>query len=320
MPEMILALAGGVGGAKLAQGLASQLPPEELLIVVNTGDDFVHLGLHISPDVDTVTYWLAGRNDRIRGWGLAGETWNFMTALGRLGEPTWFSLGDNDLATHIVRTQQLARGETLSEVTRHLSKQFGIAHHIAPMSDHSVRTIIHTADGALAFQDYFVRLRCAPAVTAISFDGIEKATPSPAFTTAMADPRLRAVVICPSNPLLSIDPILSIPGVLQWLRQRRVPVVAVSPIVGGQAIKGPAAKILRELGRDASALGVAHHYRGLIDGFVVDVLDEIAVPAIEKLGLSVAVTNTVMNRPDDQKRVARKVLTFAAHLAEGQHA
>ncbi|MDI3470532.1 MAG: 2-phospho-L-lactate transferase [Pseudolabrys sp.] len=317
---MILVLAGGVGGAKLAQGLASQLPPEELLIVVNTGDDFIHLGLHISPDVDTVMYWLAGLNDRIRGWGLAGETWNFMTALGRLGDPTWFRLGDSDLATHVVRTQRLACSETLSEVTRHLSRQLGIAHHVAPMSDDSVRTIIHTTDGTLAFQDYFVRLRCAPTVTAVSFDGIEKAAPSPAFIAAMADPHLRTIVICPSNPLLSIDPILSIPGVLQWLRQRRVPAVAVSPIVGGQAIKGPAAKILRELGRDVSVLGIAEHYRGLIDGLVIDAIDEITAPAIEGLGLSVTVTNTVMANLDDQKALASVALALAAQIADGAHA
>jgi LPPG:FO 2-phospho-L-lactate transferase len=317
---MILALAGGVGGAKLAQGLAARLPPEDLLIVVNTGDDFIHLGLHISPDVDTVLYWLAGLNDRARGWGLAGETWNFMASLGRLGGPTWFNLGDGDLATHVERTQRLARGETLSKVTRHLCRQLGIAHHVAPMSDRSVRTIVHTADGALAFQDYFVRLRCEPAVSAVTFDGIGDATPSAAFAAAMTDPALQAVVICPSNPMLSIDPILSIPGVLQWLRQRRVPVVAVSPIVGGQAIKGPAAKMLRELGRDASVAGIAAHYRGLIDGLVFDALDEEAAPEIEAFGMAVSVTDTVMKDLGDQERLAGEVLDFAAQLAEGAHA
>lgn len=317
---MILVLAGGVGGAKLAHGFSLRLPPEDLLIVVNTGDDFVHLGLSISPDVDTVIYWLAGLNDRSRGWGLAGETWNFMSALARLGGPTWFNLGDGDLATHVERTQRLARGETLSEVTRHICRKLSIFHHVAPMSDHTVRTVVHTTEGPLAFQDYFVRLRCEPEVTAVSFDGIEKAAPSPAFIAAMADPRLRTIVICPSNPLLSIDPILSVPGVRQWLHQRRVPVVAVSPIVGGQAIKGPAAKIFRELGRDVSALGVAYHYHGLIDGLVVDVLDDDDVPAIENLGLSVAVTNTVMLNSGDQQRLADVALAFAAQIAGGAHA
>ena len=260
---MILALAGGVGGAKLAQGLAMRLKPEKLLIVVNTGDDFVHLGLHISPDLDTVMYWLAGLNDRARGWGLAGESWNFMAALGRLGGSTWFNLGDGDLATHVVRTQMLGEGASLSAATRALCERLGIAHAVVPMTDAFVRTIVHTADAALAFQDYFVRLQCAPAVTAVTFTGAEAAKPSPGFAAAMADPALRAIVICPSNPLLSIDPILSIPGVRDWLRRRRIPVVAVSPIVGGEAIKGPAAKIFRELGRDVSVQGVAVHYSGL---------------------------------------------------------
>jgi LPPG:FO 2-phospho-L-lactate transferase len=317
---MILALAGGVGGAKLAQGLTMRLPPEELLIVVNTGDDFTHLGMHISPDIDTVMYWLAGLNDRVRGWGLADESWNFMAALGRLGGPTWFNLGDADLATHVERTQRLARGETLSQVTRHLCAQLGIAHHIVPMTDGSVRTIVHTADAALAFQDYFVRLHCEPAVTSIVFDRGKDVVPSPAFAAAMANPALRAIVICPSNPVLSVDPILSMPGVREWLRQTRAPVVCVSPIVGGQAIKGPAAKIFRELGRDVSAIGVAEHYRGLIDGLVIDTIDNAAKPAIESLGMRVAVTDSVMKSLDDQANLAAYVLAFAAQVSEATHA
>jgi LPPG:FO 2-phospho-L-lactate transferase len=317
---MILALAGGVGGAKLAQGLTMRLAPEELLIVVNTGDDFVHLGMHISPDIDTVMYWLSGLNDRVRGWGLAGESWNFMAALGRLGGPTWFNLGDGDLATHIERTQRLAGGETPSQVTRHLCAQLGITYHIAPMTDGSLRTIVHTANAALAFQDYFVRLHCEPAVTGIAFDRAEDAVPSPAFAAAMANPALRAIVICPSNPMLSVDPILSIPGVREWLRQTRVPVVAVSPIVGGEAIKGPAAKIFRELGRDVSVVGVAEHYRGLIDGLVIDAIDSAAKPAIESLGMRVAVTDSVMKSLDDQAKLAADVLSFAAQVSEATHA
>jgi LPPG:FO 2-phospho-L-lactate transferase len=316
---MILALAGGVGGAKLAQGLTMQLPPEELLIVVNTGDDFVHLGMHISPDIDTVMYWLAGLNDRERGWGMAGESWNFMAALGRLGGPTWFNLGDADLATHVERTERLAQGETLSQVTRHLCAQLGLAHHIAPMTDGSVRTIVHTADAALAFQDYFVRLHCEPVVTAIAFDGAEDAVPSPAFAAAMANPALRAIVICPSNPVLSVDPILSMPGVREWLRQTRVPVVAVSPIVGGQAVKGPAAKIFLELGREVSVIGVAEHYLELVDGLVIDTIDSAAKPAIESLGMRVAITASVMKSLDDQARLAADVLALAAQMSEAAH-
>lgn len=317
---MILALAGGVGGAKLAQGLALQLPPEQLLVVVNTGDDFVHLGMHICPDVDTVMYWLSALNDAVRGWGLAGETWNFMTALDRLGGPNWFNLGDGDLATHVVRTQRLAGGETLSQVTRHLCARLGISHHVAPMTDQRVRTIVHTADAALEFQHYFVRLHCEPAVTGIDFDGAQAASPSPAFAAVMSDPALETIVICPSNPMLSIDPILAIPGVRQRLQRKRAPVVAVSPIVGGQAIKGPAAKIFRELGRDASVVAVADHYRGLIDGLIIDTIDAGAKATVEALGLRVAVTDTVMKNQADQARLAADVLTFAAQTSEPSHA
>jgi LPPG:FO 2-phospho-L-lactate transferase len=239
---MILALAGGVGGAKLAHGLTMQLPPEKLLVVVNTGDDFTHLGFHISPDVDTVMYWLAGLHDPVQGWGLAHETWNVMGALELLGGATWFNLGDRDLATHILRTQRLARGETLSQVTNYLCERLGIAHRIAPMSDQRVRRIVHTADGPLEFQDYFVRLRCAPAVTNIEFDGAQQASPSPALAQSFSNSTLESVIICPSNPMLSIDPVLAIPGVREWLQSTNATVVAVSPIVGGRAIKGPRPK------------------------------------------------------------------------------
>lgn len=317
---MILALAGGVGGAKMAQGLAMRLPPEELVVVVNTGDDFSHLGLHISPDVDTVMYWLSGRNDCVRGWGLAGETWNFMAALGRLGGPTWFNLGDADLATHVSRTHRLARGETLSAVTRHLCSLLGVAHHIVPMTDQAVRTIVHTADAALAFQDYFVRLRCEPVITRVTFEGAEDAVPSPAFAAALANPALRAIVVCPSNPVLSIEPILSIPGVRERLRQTRVPVVAVSPIIGGQAIKGPAAKILRELGRDVSVIGIAEYYRGLVQGLLIDTIDIAARPAIEARGMRVVVTDSVMRNAIDQERLAGEALQLAAQVSEAAHA
>jgi LPPG:FO 2-phospho-L-lactate transferase len=317
---MILALAGGVGGAKLVQGLATQLRPEELLIVVNTGDDFAHLGLHISPDVDTVMYWLAGINDMQRGWGLADETWNFMAALERIGGPTWFKLGDRDLATHVERLQRLAQGATLSEVTRHLCGQLGIKHWVAPMSDQSVRTIVHTAGGALAFQDYFVRQHFEPAITGIEFAGAEQASPSPAFAAALSDHKIDAIVLCPSNPILSIDPILSLRDVRQRIQKRRTPVVAVSPIVGGQAIKGPAAKIFRELGRDASVCAVAEHYRDLIDGLVIDTIDASFKYTIEALGIRVAVTSTVMRETTDRGRLAADVLNFAAKLTEPAHA
>jgi LPPG:FO 2-phospho-L-lactate transferase len=317
---MFLALAGGVGGAKLVQGLATQLPPEQLLVAVNTGDDFDHLGLHISPDVDTVVYWLAGLSDTARGWGLAEETWNFMAAIKRLGGPTWFNLGDRDLANHVVRTQRLAAGQTLSQVTRELCVRLGISHAVAPMSDERVRTIVLTDDGELEFQHYFVRLACEPRLTGIRFDGAEYATPAPAFAAALSDPGLEAVIICPSNPILSIDPILAIPSVRQALRRKRVPVVAVSPIIAGAALKGPAAKIFRELGREPSVLAVAEHYRGLIDGLVIDDLDAPAASAIEALGMRVAITGSVMRDAADRARLAADVCAFALRIAEPAHA
>ena len=316
---MILALAGGVGGAKLAVGLAAHLAPERLRIVVNTGDDFVHLGLSISPDLDTVMYWLAGINDAERGWGVADETWTYMAGLRQAGEADWFQIGDRDLVTHRQRTQRLGEGDTLSGATRFLCERLGVGHAIVPMSDQPVATIVHTSDGALAFQDYFVRRRCEPVVTALEFQGVEDAVPSPAFAAAMADPDLEAIVICPSNPLLSIEPILSLPGVRDWLKRRRVPAIAVSPIVGGKAIKGPAAKIFRELGLDVSAVGVARHYRGLIDCLVVDDTDADAVAAIEAEGMGAAVTRTVMKDAGDRAALAKHVFDLAARVKVRAH-
>ncbi len=292
-----------------------QLPPSELLIVVNTGDDFAHLGLRISPDLDTVMYWLAGLNDAARGWGLADETWNFMAALERFGGPTWFNLGDRDLATHIERTRRLAEGESLSAVTRQLCDRLGIAHQIAPMSDDDVRTIVHTDEGSLEFQHYFVRRHCEPRVLRLEYANASNAAPSAAVDAALSDPRLAAVVICPSNPFLSIDPILHVGGVRQRIACSATPVVAVSPIVAGEAIKGPAAKILRELGPEASALEIARHYRGLIDGIVIDARDAALKPPIAALGLKVCVTDTIMKSRADQANLAAAVLAFAADLA-----
>jgi LPPG:FO 2-phospho-L-lactate transferase len=317
---VILALAGGVGGAKLAHGLAMQVPPEELLIVVNTGDDFVHLGLNISPDLDTVMYWLAGINDTARGWGLAGESWNFMASLEKLGGPTWFMLGDRDLATHFERTQRLSRGERLSDVTAHLCKQLGIRHRIVPMTDEKVRTIVHTSEGALEFQHYFVRRQCEPQVLRLEFEGAQSVSPSPAFRAALAREDLAAIVICPSNPLLSVEPILAVKDVRASIQSHHAPVISVSPIVGGRAIKGPAAKIFRELGREASAFGIAQYYSGLIDGLVIDNIDAHLKQPIEALGLRVTVTNTVMKTSQDQARLANQVVALAARISESLHA
>ena len=313
---MILALAGGVGGAKLAHGLARALAPEELVVAVNTGDDFDHLGLHISPDLDSVMYKLAGINDPERGWGLAGESWHFMAALERLGGEVWFSLGDQDLATHVERTRRLNQGETLTGVTRDLCRRLAIAHHIVPMSDDAVRTVVVTDDGErLPFQDYFVRQKCAPAIAAVSFEGADSAAPSPPLAEALSDPRLSAVVICPSNPFVSIAPIIALPVVAAFLARRPVPVIAVSPIIGGRAVKGPAAKMLSEMGFAASADGIAAHYGATIDALVIDTADAALAEDIEAMGPRVRVTATLMQSAADELALARTVLEFAQVLA-----
>jgi LPPG:FO 2-phospho-L-lactate transferase len=311
---MIVALAGGVGGARLARGLIDVLAPDELVIAVNTGDDFEHLGLHISPDLDTVMYTLAGINDTVQGWGIAGETWSFMQALEKLGGETWFRLGDSDLATHVERTRRLRANETLSVVTQHLCLQLGVQHPVVPMSDDSVRTIVHTSTGPLAFQDYFVRNRAEPAITNIEFAGAEHATMSPGLLNALDDAKLEAVIICPSNPYLSIAPILAIPRVRGALEQRRVPAIAVSPIVGGRALKGPAAKIMHELGHEPSALTVAQFYRGLIDALVLDRSDRSLCRPIEALGIRTMVTDTIMQDRRMQTSLARSVIETARSL------
>jgi LPPG:FO 2-phospho-L-lactate transferase len=317
----ILALAGGVGGAKLAEGLAAILPPGELTVAVNVGDDFEHLGVHISPDIDTVTYTLAGLNNQEQGWGLAGETWNFITALERLGGESWFRLGDKDMATHIERTRRL-KTETLSAITADFARRLGIAQNIVPVSDDPVRTMVATDQGLLAFQDYFVRLRCAPKVARLEFPGIETMKPSPAFLSALSAPDLAAIVICPSNPFLSILPILSIPGVRAALEGRRVPLMAVSPIIGGQAVKGPAAKIMEELDMPVSSLGVAEFYATLLDGLMIDAVDAALASDIKGSsdtgGPTILVGDTMMRNSDDRRRVAADVLAFAGRLAKAR--
>jgi LPPG:FO 2-phospho-L-lactate transferase len=312
---MIVALAGGVGGAKLALGLSEVLPPDRLLIAVNTGDDFEHLGLHIAPDLDTVMYTLAGINDPVQGWGIAGETWSFMQALATLGGETWFRLGDRDLATHIERTSRLRDGQTLSEVTERLCARLDIAHHIVPMSDDAVRTIVHTASGELPFQDYFVRLRAEPAVTRVEYRAAERATISPVLHAQLASDVLDAIIICPSNPYLSIAPILAVPGMRAALEQRRVPVIAVSPIVAGRALKGPAAKIMRELGEEPSSIAVARFYRGLIDALVVDQADENLAAPIRALGVRPEITQTVMQDRDRRNALASFVIELTRSRA-----
>ncbi len=315
---MIVALAGGVGGAKLANGLAQILPPDRLLVVVNTGDDFEHLGLRISPDLDTVMYTLAGRSNLDHGWGLSGETWNFMAALETVGGETWFRLGDRDLATHIERTTRLRRGETLTDVTAYLCRRYGVSHGIVPMSDDDVRTFVHTRDGVLAFQDYFVRRRCEPVVTGIEFRGDLIAKPNPAFTRALDSVQIEAVVICPSNPFLSIEPILALPAVRSRLESMSVPRIAVSPIILGRAVKGPAAKMMRELGKEPSALAVAALYSGLVNGMIVDERDHEQIRCLSTADVTVASTDTMMNSVADQMRLARAVLQLAHNMSSSK--
>ena len=305
---MILALAGGVGGAKLADGLARVLEARELTVAVNTGDDFEHLGLHISPDLDTVMYTLAAVANPDTGWGQAGESWHFMDALARLGGQTWFRLGDRDLATHIERSRRLAQRESLSAVTRALCERLGVRHAIVPMSDDPVRTVVHTDDGVLEFQDYFVRRRCEPRVRKVEYRGAERARPAERLAQALAQPELRGIVFCPSNPYLSIAPVLAVPGVREAIERRRVPAVAVSPIIGGQAVKGPAAKLMAELGVEASSVEIARYYKGLVDALVLDRADADLVGAVEALGLRARVTDTLMRSDADRERVARACL------------
>jgi LPPG:FO 2-phospho-L-lactate transferase len=305
---MIIALAGGVGGARLAHGLSRVLPPGELTVVVNTGDDFSHLGLYVSPDPDTVLYTLSELADPERGWGLKGETFCAMEALARLGGETWFALGDRDLATHIERTHRLGKGETLSAITADFAARLGITQTIIPMSDDPIRTIVHTDAGALPFQDYFVRLHCAPKVSSLEFQGADAARLSPAVLAAMRDKNLKGIIICPSNPFLSIDPILAVPGFQTWLRARKIPCIAVSPLIGGKAVKGPAAKIMAELNLGATPRAIAEHYGALIDGLIIDHAD-----AALAFGPS-HITDTLMRDIQGRERLAREALAYIEQL------
>ena len=307
----ILALCGGVGGAKLALGLANVLPPSELTVVANTGDDFEHLGFHISPDVDTVMYTLSGLANPETGWGRAGETWSFMESLRTLGGEDWFQLGDKDLATHVERTRQLAAGVPLSTITESLCKKVGIQHTVTPMTDARVRTMIETSDTVLAFQHYFVRDRCAPVVTGFDIQGAASAPPAPPFLAALKDPSLTAIVLCPSNPFVSIDPILKLSGVREALERASVPIIAVSPIVGGKAIKGPAAKMMAELGIDVTSRSIAEHYASFLSAIVIDAQDASEEDSLRTVVPHVLVTNTVMKSLDDKVRLASDVLAFS---------
>jgi LPPG:FO 2-phospho-L-lactate transferase len=308
---VIIALSGGVGGAKLALGLARVLPPEDLVVVVNTGDDFEHLGLSISPDIDTVTYTLAGLANRELGWGRHDESWSFMETMEALGGETWFRLGDRDVALHVERTRRLNDGEKLSSVTADFCRRLGIESRVVPMSDDPVRTRLRTGEGWLDFQEYFVHRRCEPVVHELLFQGAGAARAHPDFLAALADPSLQAIVICPSNPFISVEPILAIPGVRQALIDSPAPIIAVSPIIAGQAVKGPTAKMMKELGLDPSAGTVAHRYHDLLDGYVIDHADMSEVVSIDA---RVTLAQTLMRTMEDREALARTVLDAAAVL------
>jgi len=312
---MILALAGGVGGARLASGLALALAPGELAVAVNVGDDFEHLGLSISPDLDTVMYTLAGMQNPETGWGRAGETWHFMETLARLGGDIWFRLGDRDLAVHVERTRRLRDGDVLSAITASFCARLGIAHAVLPVTDAPLRTRVNTDAGELAFQEYFVRRRCEPAVSGFRFDGADTAGPSAPLAQLLEPGAIEGLVICPSNPWLSIAPMLAVARLRAFLESKQAPVVAVSPIVAGSAVKGPAAKIMRELGIETSALGVVRHYGALVDGWVIDKLDAALEPAIVSGGCAVALTDTIMSSPDKSRRVAGEAISLMRRIA-----
>jgi LPPG:FO 2-phospho-L-lactate transferase len=304
----VLALSGGIGGAKLALGLYRILPPGQLTVIANSGDDFDHLGLSISPDIDTLLYTLAGIDNPQQGWGRRDETWTFMAALETLGGDTWFKLGDGDLAIHVERTRRLAAGESLSQITGDFRRRLGISAQLLPMTDERVCTRLRTAKGWLDFQEYFVRRRAAPVVREIAYAGASAARANPDFLDALAKDDLEAVVICPSNPFLSIDPILSLPGVRRALRACRAPVVAVSPIIGGKAVKGPTAKIMAELGLPIGAAAVAQHYEDILDIFVADEAD---AGEVEQLGIPVILSKTLMLTIEDREALAKAVLAAA---------
>ena len=311
-----LAITGGVGGAKLGLGLAKILGPDEVIFAVNTGDDFEHLGLYIAPDVDTLTYTLAEVSNTETGWGRGDETWHFMEALENLGGETWFRLGDRDLAVHITRSQMLAAGHSLSEATAHICGSLGVTHRVLPMSDDPVRTTVHTAAGPLAFQHYFVRDRCQPSVTGFEFAGIGTATLNPQIRQCLTGPdKVDGIIICPSNPYVSVDPLLEIPGTRAAIKDSGIPVVAVSPIVAGTAIKGPTAKMMAELEIPASAAEVAAHYGELLTALVLDQQDE---NLHNTLKTPTFVTNTVMVTLQDRVDLGHAVLGYFAAYFQGR--
>lgn len=309
MSRKIVVLTGGVGGAKMVLGLQRLLPPGSVTAIVNTGDDFSHLGLHVSPDIDTLLYTLSGQANAAQGWGREAESWAFMSALRTIGGEDWFALGDGDLALHVVRTARLGAGHSLSEITADYATRWEIPTRILPMADQSLSTFLETEEGELAFQDYFVRRRCEPVVRRVFFRTKEDLTPAPCVLEALEAEQTCAIIIAPSNPFLSIDPILAVPGIADALRRATAPVIAVSPIIAGNAVKGPTTKLMAELGIEASPAAIVSHYHGLLDGLVVDERDgaiTLDIPSIQ--------CDTLMHSIEDKVRVATAALALAEQI------
>ena len=315
----VVALAGGVGGAKMAHGLQEVIAGQRLTVVVNVGDDFEHYGLKICPDLDTVCYTLSGQSNPVTGWGLVNESWNALDTLKTIGGPTWFQLGDRDLGTHLERTRRIKLGYPLSKITDEFCQAWGVKSRILPVTDQWIPTIVHTPEGDLSFQEYFVFRKCEPRVTGFSFENISECVPAPGVLTAIEEAAL--LVICPSNPFVSIDPILAVPGITETIirckNDKNLVVLAVSPIVGGKAIKGPAAKMFQEFNLGANVSEVAHHYGKLLDGFIIDELDREFAEVISKEGLIPLVTNTLMPDLPHRRQLADDLVNFGITLLNG---
>lgn len=314
----IAVLCGGVGGARFAQALYASFPDASLNLIVNVGDDFEHLGLKICPDLDTVYYTLTGRNDEARGWGVAGESWHCLESLSALGAESWFQLGDWDLALHLARTEMIRKGARLTEVCVHLVQQSKLKCTLLPVTDDPLRTQIRSRGRVLDFQEYFVRERCAPVCDGVLFAGAEKAQMTPEVKSLLTGKEIDCLMIAPSNPYLSIAPMLAIPGVREALHNRQFPVIAISPLIGGQAIKGPLVKIMAERGMSPSPASIAQEYAGLIDGLVCDIADQAKQEELEAMGVQVKFTETLMSKPGVKKTLAEAALAFAQGLGAAE--
>jgi LPPG:FO 2-phospho-L-lactate transferase len=303
---VITVLAGGIGAAKFLEGLVAAMPPEEVTVIANTGDDACFHGLHVSPDMDTVMYAMAGWADRERGWGIRDDTFHCLEALERLGEETWFQLGDRDLATHLYRTRRLREGATLTEVTLELCRAAGVRCRMIPMSNNPAPTRLRTSAGMVSFQEYFVKLRQEPEVLEVDLSAAERAAPAPGVVESIME--ADAVIVAPSNPLISIGPILAVPGVREALRKTPASVAAISPIIGGKALKGPADRMMASLGLGATAAAVAELYRDFADVFVLDLQDAYLQAEVESKGVKAIVTQTVMSTAEAKQQLARDIL------------